>query len=266
MPNYIRGQDHGKYGDRSAHGGNAVKWFHAWMALTCLTVAVVGFAPTYFVPLAKGTFQAQTIIHIHGLAFFGWTAYFCFQTWLVAQGKTLKHRDWGMAGIALATAMVFLVFATVVVRVNYYDAHGYGHAAKVFSWVQVSGALFFAVVIALAIANIRLPDVHKRLMLLATISLLDAPIARWFAVLLSPPLAAGEIPSPPPVMVTVPPALLSDILLIVAMVFDWRTRGKPHAVYVLGTIALVALQVSRVPISGTEAWLAAADWIAALGR
>lgn len=58
-------------------------------------------------------------------------------------------------------------------------AAGHGSEALSFTWVQVGGMLFFGGAFAAAIANVRTPEVHKRLMLLATISLLDAPIARW---------------------------------------------------------------------------------------
>ena len=35
------------------------------------------------------------------------------------------------------------------------------------------------------------------------------------------------------------PALLADALLIAAIVYDWRTRGRPHRVYVIGGLCLV---------------------------
>ena len=73
-------------------------------------------------------------------------------------------------------------------------------------------------------------------MLLASISILDAPIARWFLTFFAPPAASG----PPPVAVDIPPVLVACILLIVAIVFDWRTRGRPHQVYLLGGGALGA--------------------------
>ena len=65
-----------------------------------------------------------------------------------------------------------------------------------FAIVPLSGMLFFAaVVLTLAIVHVRRPETHKRLMLLASISLLDAAVARWFLTFLAPP---GP-PGPPPV-------------------------------------------------------------------
>ncbi len=47
-----------------------------------------------------------------------------------------------------------------------------------FAIVPLSGIAFFAVVFALAVANVRNGEVHKRQMLLAGISILDAAVAR----------------------------------------------------------------------------------------
>ncbi len=117
-------------------------------------------------------------------------------------------------------------------------------------------------VFCLAIANVRRPETHKRLMLLAGISLLDAAVARWFLTFLAPP---GP-PGPPPVFVTIPPALVAYLLLVVAIVHDWRTRGRPHPVYVYGGIALLAVKLLNWPISTTSAWHSLAGGILALAQ
>ena len=105
-------------------------------------------------------------------------------------------------------------------------------------------------------------DVHKRLMLLAAISLLDAAVARGFLTFLAPPGSLG----PPPVPVTIPPALVAYLLLLVAIIYDWRTRGRPHPVYIYGGIALVALKLLNLPISMSSGWHAFAGGILALAQ
>jgi hypothetical protein len=67
--------------------GKSANWFYAWMALACFVVAIVGFMPTYFVPLSKGAFHAAPLVHIHGIILFSWVSLFCAQTWLVATGR-----------------------------------------------------------------------------------------------------------------------------------------------------------------------------------
>ena len=37
------------------------------------------------------------------------------------------------------------------------------------------------------------------------------------------------------------PALLADSLLIAALVYDWRTRGRPHKVYVIGGLCILGV-------------------------
>ena len=86
-------------------------------------------------------------------------------------------------------------------------------------------------------------------MLLAGISLLDAAVARWFLTFLAPPGPLG----PPPVPVTIPPAFVAYLLLVVAIVFDWRTRGRPHPVYIYGGAALMAVKLLNWPISASAA-------------
>ena len=131
-----------------------------------------------------------------------------------------------------------------------------------FAIVPFSGILFFAVVFACAIVAMRQPETHKRLMLLAGISILDAAVARWFLTFLAPPGPAG----PPPVIVTIPPAFIAYLLLVAAMVFDWRTRGRPHRVYVIGGIALIAVKLLNLPISTTHAWHSIAGGILAMAQ
>lgn len=238
---------------------HSAKGFYALMAFIAFAVAVLGFVPTYFMPLASGTFAAPPIVHIHGLFFFGWTLFFGLQSWLVYAGRTPSHREWGMAGIALATAMVFSVFIAAGAMVHLRTAAGHGPEALGFTWVQVGGMLFFGGAVATAIANVRQPEVHKRLMLLATISLLDAPIARWVLGF------TGQIPesgAPPAVAPIFWASMLADLLLIAAMVFDWRTKGRVHPVYLIGGAILLVFQTTRTTVSETAAWHSIAAWIA----
>jgi hypothetical protein len=45
------------------------------------------------------------------------------------------------------------------------------------------------------------------------------------------------------------------------MVYDWRTRGRPHKVYVYGGILVLLELFLVVPISGTKAWLTTAQFL-----
>jgi hypothetical protein len=83
------------------------------------------------------------------------------------------------------------------------------------------------------------------------VGIMTPAIARVFITFFAPPGLAG----PPQPFVSIPPGLVADLLLIVAMVHDWRTRGRPHQVYVYGGLALIAVQVGAVALSATPAWM-----------
>src|SRR5438477_10156479 len=90
------------------------RYFYFYMALACAAVAFLGFAPTYWLPLASGSFSSTPVVHFHGMLLFAWTLYFAFQTWLVASGRTARHRMMGMVGVSLATAMTIFGFLVAV--------------------------------------------------------------------------------------------------------------------------------------------------------
>ncbi len=238
--------------------------FYMWIAWTCLAIAVLGFVPTYFLPVAQGKFDAPPIVHIHGLVLFSWVVFFVAQTTLVAKGKVLAHRTWGVVGVSIITAMTFIVTWVVVMRIHAATVLGAPadvvEGLKTFSWVTM-GTLFLIVpAFIAAIANVKRPEIHKRLIVLITTSMLAAPIARWFLTFLAPPADPNAPPLPPgvtaapPIQVAVPPALVGDLVLLIAMAYDWRTRGRPHPVYLIGGAILLLQQVTQPMVGHSALW------------
>ncbi|HEY5101246.1 MAG TPA: hypothetical protein VII70_00570, partial [Steroidobacteraceae bacterium] len=140
------------------------------------------------------------------------------------------------------------------------DSINRGDAGRRFSIVSLSALVVFATLFTLAIAKSRRVEVHKRLMLLAMIPLMHAAMARVFLTLFAPPGAFG----PPPVFVSVAPGLVVDLLIVVAVIHDWRRRGRVHPVYLIGGFAIFAVQVLCVPASATATWLSIARSVEAL--
>ena len=71
-------------------------------------VVFAGFAPTYFLQRVFGTPELSPLLHVHGFLFSSWIAWSVVQTTLVAARRTDIHRRLGVAGAALATAMMVL--------------------------------------------------------------------------------------------------------------------------------------------------------------
>jgi len=239
------------------------------MAVLCLVMAVGGFAPTYWLPVAAGTFVGPPINHIHGLLFTAWTIFFVVQARLIAIGHTQRHRALGLVGISLVTAMVIVGLLVAIRSALDGIARGFGDQAIPFMTVPVTGIVVFAGLIVAAIAYARNEDVHKRLMLVATASLLQAAAGRWFRIFLAPPevlaLPVADSP-PPPVQFTIGPGLVSNIPIIIGIIYDWRTRGRPHPAYLIGGGIVLFTQLARIPLSTTAAWRSIAEGLLALTR
>jgi hypothetical protein len=226
--------------------------FYVWMAIGFLVVAFGGFTPTYWSKIAAGNFHGPSVIHVHGFLLFGWVCFFLIQTTLVATGRTMDHRNWGLAGIALFSFVLCSVLVGQMAILKTADARGQGDAARRFSAVALCAWPIMAGFFAMAIANLRRPQIHKRWMVVLLTGMMTPAIARVFLTLFAPP---GADNAPPPPFVSIPPALVADLFLVIAIVRDWRLFGKPHPVYVYGGLILLAQQLLTVPFAATAAWM-----------
>lgn len=236
--------------------------FYVWMAYACAFIAFAGFTPSYWAPVATGSFAGPSILHVHGLLFSAWTLLFVAQARFAASGRFEHHRAVGLAGISVATAMLIFGILVATASIEAGIARGLEQQARAFSIVPITIILSFAGLVAAAIANIRRPEIHMRLMLAASISVLPPAIARVVLLLLSPERtlkpAMGDTP---PIEMSLIPSFAANLLLVVAIVYDWRRRGRPHPAYLIAGAFLVVVQVARIPLSRTAAWHAVTDWL-----
>jgi hypothetical protein len=241
--------------------------FYVGLAVACLTIAVVGFVPTYWMQLAPGTFEGSPLLHLHAWLFSAWPLYLLVQTALAAQGQVARHRAWGLFGISLATAMVIVGIAVANSVLATRLENGYGNPARAFHIVSMSMMGLFAVFVTAAVAWVSRPELHKRLMILATVTILPPAIARLFFAV-SVGVGPGLRPSggPPRTVESVLlSALVADLLILAAIAYDVRARGRPHPVYLIGGAIMLAVQSLRGPLSTTEWWYALADSLARFG-
>src|SRR6202171_4429452 len=113
--------------------------FYLWMAGVFVLMAFGGFTPTYWAPVASGTFHGPPILHIHGALLFSWTLFYFIQTAWIASGHTPTHRAWGLAGIALFSVMMCSILrggATVLKREG---GLGVGEAGRPLAPVALCG-------------------------------------------------------------------------------------------------------------------------------
>src|SRR5262249_16855541 len=137
-----------------------------------------GFARTYYLKIYTGAPPLSPLLHLHGIVFTSWILLFVLQTTLVAAHRVHTHRRLGLATLPLAAAMIFVGVVTVTTGLRLgHNASGAPDSVA-FLAVPLGDMLIFAILIGFGVYYRQRKDVHKRLMLLATLSLLTAPLGR----------------------------------------------------------------------------------------
>jgi hypothetical protein len=226
--------------------------FYTGMALALMLTVFVGFAPSYYLkalfgaPGVSGAAILSPLIHVHGLAFTAWIVLFLVQTRLVAGRRLALHRRLGYGAAALAVVMIVLGIMAAVDAARRGAAPPGGPPPLVFMIIPFADMVIFATLVGAGVWFRNRAETHKRLMLVSTIAILTAAIARWPGVLAGGPLVFFA---------------LTDLFVVAGMVYDRVTRGRVHPAYWWGGGLLLASQAGRLALSGTAAWLALATWL-----
>lgn len=222
--------------------------FYTGMSIAFIVTVFAGFSRTYFLRAYFNPQPLLPLLHLHGIVFSAWLALFLTQTTLVAANRTRLHRKLGIAGVVLASLMFIVGCGTAIIRAKVVDVPPGAPSALVFLTIPLGDMLVFAILVAGAFYFRRKPDIHKRLMLLSTISILPAAIARLpfdFIQQYGPLAFFG----------------LADLFIVPCLIYDIVTRGRPHRATVFGGALLVISHPLRLVIGNTAAWLAFANWI-----
>lgn len=221
-----------------------------WLSASFVLLMLVAFTPSYFRPLATGTFQGSPIFHLHGALFFAWPALLLSQSYLAAKGRLELHRSLGLIGIALATSMFFTGIAAIASDLRL-DQEG-------LALVAFGGLATFTLFFVMALAFRKRRDHHLRWMFLATLAIMQAVSARLVVrvFLQGPP---GPPPAGVPQIALAQRAgmihLLFDVLVLsVVAIVDWRKSGRVHPVYIVGGSILMAMHAFRHNALETNAW------------
>jgi hypothetical protein len=211
--------------------------FYTGMATAIALVVLVGFAPTYYLRPRFFSEGLPLLLHVHGAVFSAWVVLLVAQTALVGARKVPLHRSVGWVGAGLAALVTAVGVTAAIVTGRQNIEAGFGDQARVFLTVPLFSMTVFVALVAAAVAFRSRPQTHKRLMLLATINLLDAPIARWPG---APGLTAVY--------------LLVDIFIVAGILYDLATRRRVDPAYLWGGAIVVAGQLLRDIVGQTAAW------------
>jgi hypothetical protein len=159
------------------------------------------------------------------------------------------HLRLGLLGFAFACLVVILgLLAASDSLARHYAAGAAGMNFRAFSTVTLTTMLAFSTLIYFAFRNRFNPAAHKRLMLIATIAILDAAFVRWPVPAQWWGLRAASF------LCTIP-------LLLLIMGYDYWSRGKVHRATIWASVFVVALQQLRDSIGYSAPWQAFALWV-----
>jgi hypothetical protein len=238
-------------GTLARQSGARDRLFFGGVAVALAAVTVAGFAPTYFFRLFDGGPRATTsggpfttLIHLHAALFSAWVALFIAQTALISTRRVTAHRRLGILGGALGGSMIVVGVLTAISSTRR-GAAPPGIDPLQFLAIPLFDLVMFTMFLATALIRRRDKDAHKRLMLLAYVSIVAAPIARLPGVMPLGPLGFYG---------------LAFVVLVAGAVYDYVSRGSVHRVYVWGGTLLVLSVPLRLALSSTAAWRAFAQF------
>ena len=221
-----------------------VKYFYVAMALLLIVINLVGFGPTFYFNHYFNYPDLSQAFFIHGVVLSSWYVLFLVQSMLLEFKHYWLHRVLGYAGCVLAlvilvsSVMMFFEFMvdfkpTSDVGALIYKATGL--------WAAIHLWFSFALFVVLGLVYRRMPGLHRRFMLLASIGMMTAPVARM-----------SEFPGVPmhPGAFTF---LVMFILLFLPMVHDKVMEGKVHKVSIAGaSVYFITLIVFAAVMPFTE--------------
>jgi hypothetical protein len=219
---------------------------YTWGALIAVILVFSGFARTYYLKQAFGTPALPALVHTHGALMTAWFLLFVVQVRLVASHRVDVHRKLGWVGAGLATALLAVGTLTAVNAARL--GHSPGPPPLVFLTIPLGDMVVFATLISLGLGYRNRPAVHKRLVLLSSLSMITAAIARIPLDF----LAHGGLP-----------AFFgsTDLVILAIVAYDTFKNRHLHPAFGWGFAFIVASQAFRFWLAGTPQWLSFAQWL-----
>ena len=152
---------------------------YAGAAVGVAALVFAGFAPSYYLRAFFNSRHLTPLAHVHGVLMTGWIVLFATQAILVRKGCVALHRRLGICGAALAAAIVPVGSLTVAAAIRRrFPGVDLARFARIFvEFDGLSLSVFGALVLAAVLWRAR-ADVHKRVMLCATVALLPPAVGR----------------------------------------------------------------------------------------
>ena len=218
-------------------------WFYVGSALILVAIVAFGFAPSFYFRYARSLAGATspplpTYLILHGIVLSSWYLLFLTQTCLIATKRVEIHRAVGLAG-AVVAILLFAVSLNVVLRSPARNLAAGASIAQISLMVigDIAILFLFAALVTFGLLLRGRKEFHKRLMTLASVSIVAPAIARW-------PGAEAALP----LSVVIPQLSFCAALVV----HDMVTMRRVHPATIWGVAAYVLVAGASVPLAFSE--------------
>jgi len=229
--------------DTPARRGSSRQAEHVFFiaaAIIGIAVMFAGFAKTYFLRSSYHPEPLSITLKLHGAAFTAWVLLLLVQTTLVSARRVDIHRKLGWLGAGLAAFMVVIAMRAAVIAVHAAVLCCNAELARGFFTVPVADVIVFSVLVGSAVTYRREPATHKRLMLLATLAILDAATTRWPFQFIQTWKYGYYV--------------AIDAIILAVVAYDTIARRQLARAYAWGVPLVIASHVLRELIGKTAVW------------
>ena len=245
----------GRRRDRAGPQLPGRSWFYVAMGAVAVGIVLIGFGPGLTLSPTKRHGPPSTSAWLHSLVAAMWISLYLAQTVLVHRRNTRAHRRLGLIGAPLAIAVVAVGYVTTIAQGRRGFALWWDPDLKTDALAELvhplGDLLSFSVLVIAALVWRRRSDVHKRLMLLATVgSMMAAPLAHLVGYF--PALREG------------PPVILLPLaaLYFSSAIYDRLAHGRIHPVSLWAGLSLLVWAMFRGLVIGPSAsWHRFAGWL-----
>ena len=215
----------------------ALRGFYIFEAVLMSAIVLAGFWP-FYADLPRPVGARPPIVYVHAAAFTAWLGLLALQTILVYRRNVRVHRRLGVfiagyAGVLIVLGVAVGIAASAEhVRLGEWPID----QAAGFLVLPFGDVLLFGGFMVAAVYYRRKPELHKRLMLLASNALVFPGAARFGDPSVAMIFGLFVLP------------------IVLAMAYDQFTIGRIHRVYYIG-VAVMLVFFARVGLMGAEPWL-----------
>lgn len=228
---------------------------HAWDRNFFLTLLVLIWLPIlsgFGLDMANHVQTQEAayplMVHVHAVVYVGWLLLLTAQIWLIRVRKPALHRRLGLTGAAFVPLMVLVgLGAAWVQHINHYTPEA-PHTA--FFSVEITSVTMFAPLAAYALLRRGDPSAHKRLILLATLSLMSAGFGRLWDYTIGDVFGPGEWAFAAQLYLGV------GLLVLLLGGYDLMARKRLHPVYLPAAGWILLNQTASVLLFFSPAWRA----------